>query len=157
MSHRLTALIGPPSCLSGLAARFGPPAPRALPFGLILVPLDEERLDLLARFDDMPAEGFTYLVPALEEAIGAAVPGGRVLYVETGYFGGIGSQGAALFEDGRLVWRRAVPVAPAGGLAGAKTPISRGLAELGVRARPGGDEFDAVGLGAFRSFDHFER
>lgn len=152
MGHSLTALIGTPAVLAALASRFGRPEPSTLRFGLVVLPLTEERLDSLARFDEPSFANFTYLVPALESGIARAAPVGRLLYVETDYFGGVGSQGAALFDDGRLVWREATTIerAPRSrrGMGPAdRSPVSRGLFELGVEAGPDGDEFDAVGLG----------
>lgn len=97
--------------------------------------------------------------------IGRALDPGRALYIEADYFGGTGGQGAALFEDGALVWsasestddvaaprswlaRTLKPTAPP-----ARSAISRGLAALGVMPLVGRDEFDGLGLSRFRSLD----
>ena len=49
-------------------------------------------------------DGFTYLTPEMARAIAQAVGAARALYIETDYFGGMGAQGAALFEYGAMVW-----------------------------------------------------
>jgi hypothetical protein len=66
-------------------------------------------------------------------------------YVEADYFGGVGTQGAAVWDSGRLAFGpvfigEAVPV-PASG-----TPISQALARLGVARGGHHDEFEAAGL-----------
>jgi hypothetical protein len=64
--------------------------------------------------------------------------------IETEYCGGRGEQAAAVYRGDREV------MAPAVGGVG---PINSALRHLGVRASPGEDEFDTVGLGRFRDFD----
>ncbi len=65
-----------------------------------------------------------------------------VAYVETDYFGGAGTQAAAVWRDGVLAWgpEKASP-----------GPINGALRLLGARAREGTDEFESVGLHRFRS------
>jgi hypothetical protein len=63
--------------------------------------------------------------------------------IETDYFGGKGDQAAAVYCGDREV------MAPAESTVG---PINAALRHLGVRALPGKDEFDTVGLGWFRDF-----
>jgi len=60
------------------------------------------------------------------------------MYFETSYFGGRGGQGAAVFQDGEIVF----------GPQWADTgPINRALGLLGVEvAPPAQDEFEAIGL-----------
>ncbi|MGF7146507.1 hypothetical protein FHS96_000116 [Sphingomonas zeicaulis] len=150
MGHHLTAIIGRHETVAALVRRLGAPDPVALDFDLLLVPLDEDRLDAIAMSREPRFDGFTYLSPTMARAMGDALGAGRALYLETDYFGGIGGQGAALFEDGASVWR---------GVHSSKTPqpstspISEGLAALGVIAEAGGDAFDRLGLAGFRSLD----
>lgn len=165
MGHRINALIGSPQTLAGLAARLGPPEPTRIAFGLSIVPLDEQRMDAIATSGEPAFEGFTYLDPGMAAGIAGELGKGSALYIETDYFGGAGRQGAALFEDGALVWRRTETTQasrerpswfarfrkPAPRLT--KSPISEGLARLGVVATARKDEFDLVGLGGFRSLE----
>jgi hypothetical protein len=166
MGHHINGLIGSPQSLSGLASRFGHPAPTHLEHGLVIVPLDEQRLDALATSDEEAIEGFTYLTATMAGEIVNALNGGRALYIETDYFGGMGGQSAALFENGALAWKDAesnlTPVPSPSWFSRLfrredapkpKSPISQGLARLGVVLEGYSDEFDRVGLGRFRSLD----
>jgi hypothetical protein len=69
---------------------------------LLLLPLDEERLDALAMSTEDSLQGFTYLTPAIASEIGRALDDEPALYVETDYFGGVGSQSAAYFENAAI-------------------------------------------------------
>jgi hypothetical protein len=74
---------------------------------------------------------------------------GPIGYVEADYFGGVGTQRAALWADGRLtLGPLSVEVRqdwPAEG-----SPISQVLARLGVDRTGHYDEFDAAGLAEHR-------
>jgi hypothetical protein len=151
MGHHIIGLIGAPAVLDHLAAEIDAPAPTPLPFNLAIIPLGHAQLGRLpgaAAFNHR--EGYIYLSAGLEAGIGAAAPDTRLLYLETDYFGGVGYQGAVLFEGGTLVWKDLLPI---GVEKLGETPISEGLARLGVTATPGRDEFDAVGLVRFRHMD----
>lgn len=163
MGHQINALIGTNEALKGLVTRLGPPAPTELSFGLVIIPLDEQRLNDLAMSKEPAIDGFTYLTPLMAQEI-AAVLGGPSLYVETEYFGGIGGQSAAHFEGGQLAWcgAESSETPPAGSpLAelyektsnGGKSPINEGLSRLGVIRSDESDEFDQVGLQRFRSLE----
>lgn len=152
MSHHINALIGRRSVLAGLIDRLGIPAPTDLPFDLVIIPLDEGRLDALALSSAPAYDGFTYLTPDIASVIALALDGGAALYIETDYFGGVGGQAAGLVENGSLVWSAVSSNENSEALPD-KTPISAGLAKLGVIAEAGRDEFDEVGLVRFRSLD----
>lgn len=64
--------------------------------------------------------------------------------IETDYFGGIGTQCAAVYRGREEVM---VPRSSEGG------SINKALGLLGVCPERGLDEFDTVGLGQYRSFD----
>lgn len=166
MGHRINALIGGRQVLAGLAGHLCPPEPVEIPFGLIILPLDEARLDAIATSAEPSLDGFIHLTPETAAGIGRELGEGCALYIETDYHGGAGCQGAALFEDGALVWQCAEWTTGPGErrswfarLFGPpppprpKSPISEGLARLGVTASGSEDEFDLVGLGAFTSLE----
>lgn len=71
--------------------------------------------------------------------------------IETDYFGGTGSQSAAVYRGATEI------MAPAGTAIGPALrsvgPINRALQLLGVHPNGTHDEFDTVGLGRFRDFD----
>ena len=73
------------------------------------------------------------------------------MYIETEYSGGMGAQGAALFAGGILQWKQTASTNNQPVRLLSKTPISRGLAELGVPPSLNRDEFDCVDLVRFRS------
>lgn len=102
--HHINALIGHGDALASLAERLGPPGPVSLAFGLAILPLDETRLDAIAISTEASADGFTYLTPEKARTIARTVGTARAPYIETDYFGGMGAQGAALFEHGAMVW-----------------------------------------------------
>jgi hypothetical protein len=120
--------------------------------GLGLMPMthalfDEVRRDGEADPRFAPAQLFP---PGFEVLLAAWSVAGPVAYAEAEYFGGIGSQFAAVWRGGTLVLGPLVltedePV-PAPGW----TPISQALRHLGVPADGHYDEFDAIGLGRHR-------
>jgi len=76
-----------------------------------------------------------------------------IAYVTTDYFGGMGSQAAAVWSQGELVLPPVETDEKAVLLDGA---LNRALRLLGVRVQTGAlDEFDALGLGTFRSNPEF--
>lgn len=139
MAHYLTALIGPPAALDAFARARKLHAPISLPQGLAILPLRDKHID---SFLSPPLtgyfEGFNYLSEQLALELKQASEGCSVVYIETEYFGGVGSQGAALFSDGRIVF---------GPSAAGAGPINEALHRLGVKViSPAYDEFEAVGL-----------
>lgn len=163
MGHHINALIGTNEALKSFITRLGSPAPTELSFGLVIIPLDEQRLDAIAMSVEPAIDGFTYLTPLMAQEIAATVSG-QTLYVETEYFGGIGGQSAAYFENGQLAWwgAESTEAPPAGSsLAdlyektanGGKSPINEGLSRLGVVRSERCDEFDQIELQRFRSLE----
>lgn len=65
----------------------------------------------------------------------------KLAYIETDYFGGAGTQGGVLYENGRV---GAAPRVDGSGV------INALLSELGVWRGSGKDEFDSLGLGKYR-------
>lgn len=63
-----------------------------------------------------------------------------IAHVETDYFGGFGDQSAAVWKNGKKVFK----AKSSGG------PINEALALIGVKAKEG-DAFDTVGLGQYRN------
>ena len=64
----------------------------------------------------------------------------KLAYVETDYFGGVGTQAGVLYENGRI------SIEPRSG----DGTINLLLKELGVWCRPGKDAFDSLNLGRYR-------
>ena len=83
-----------------------------------------------------------------------ASQGAQLAYLETNFFGGAGFQGAAVWEDARLV------MAPASIEVGAGTrrpiliwPINTALKRIGIKPLAGADCFKTIGLHLYRSVD----
>ena len=168
MGHQINALIGSRRTLAKLIGRFGAPEPTEVPFGLVIVPLDDRRLDETGMWGDQPIGDFCHLTQSMADELGRWLGQGRAIYIETHYFGGMGSQHAAMFENGRMVWHRSTSTFAKqtnrsmlhllGGMLfkppeASKSPISEGLAELGVVAKGETDEFDVLGLREFRMLE----
>ena len=69
----------------------------------------------------------------------------ELAYVETDYFGGIGTQGGVLYENGRI------RIAPHSG----DGTINLLLRELGVKCLANKDEFDSLNLGNYRHMTEY--
>lgn len=155
MGHRLRLFTGaltalrPFTEISPHARVFALAADSPLP----VLPLDERLHDALhAAYGtgDWLDEGA--MLTSTDLAFAAKASRGAALaYVETNYFGGEGTQVAALWRDGALLLK---PVAMDAETARQRPrslwPINVVLRTLGVTAQPGGDEFAALGLERWR-------
>lgn len=139
MAHFVTGLIARHAALQQFAAAHALPAPVVLTDVLSLLPLGEDQLDqLLPQPQHAFHSGFNMLSQGLSALLCAASATATLLYFETEYFGGMGTQGAAVFRDGEIVF---------GPQSAELGPINSALALLGVRTQaPATDEFETVGL-----------
>ncbi|MEU9042219.1 MULTISPECIES: hypothetical protein [unclassified Kitasatospora] len=155
MAYELQALIGTLELLRVAAAEV--PAARVVPLaqGLALIPVTSAVLAALQGDGSVrkPAgwAGFGRYADGFELRLAAWSKAGPIACVEAEYFGGSGTQCAAVWENGRIVLGPLTvgefePEPPEG------LPISRALRRIGARTDEGRvDEFDSVGLGAHRS------
>jgi hypothetical protein len=140
MSHHISGLVAAPHVLTSFATEHHLRAPIPLDQGFALLLLLDDDLDAM-----MPApqagrvEGFVYLSAQL----------GPLVYLETDYFGGIGTQAAVAYGRGDVL------VAPRA--SEAFGPINDALRAIGARAVPPADEFWSVGLQHHREFDGDQR
>jgi hypothetical protein len=120
--------------------------------GLSLMPMTDEVFDAVT--DGGPAEvlGFWRLPGRFDTLLAQWSAAGPVAYVEAEYFGGTGSQRAAVWADGALAFGP-VDVPARRRLSRTVSPISQALRRLGARRSPGEDEFDAVGMNRHRDND----
>ncbi len=149
--YSLCALLGDSSHLK---SRLGSvPGTRVIDLeeGLGLVPLSESLLREIQREwqgseeSTHVADVFEFLTPPVENWVRALSMGSAIAYMETEYFGGEGFERSAIFRDSNVV------LGPLDG-AGA---VNRALRALGIEAKPGQEEFDAVGLGRHRSLEEW--
>lgn len=150
MPCALEALLAPSPVLAQLAARA--PSLAAVPLGpsVSLVPLTDELFDELA--EDSGAtheEAFAKFPPGLDRVLAELSRIAPVAYVEANYFGGMGSQAAAVWQGGALRYGPeridddVVEPRPI-----SERPVNRALRRLGVRVDPEAlDEWDTVRLG----------
>src|SRR5262249_43778661 len=139
MAHCVTGLIATTALLETFACEHGLHPPIRLSQGLGLLPLRDIDLDkfLVAPLTGH-AEGFNYLSEQLIRELKIASSSGSLLYFETEYFGGDGTQGAGVFQEGELIF------GPESAMFG---PINEALAILGTRViPPARDEFETAGL-----------
>lgn len=93
-------------------------------------------------------DGFVHLDGALATLLEDLSELASVAYVETEYFGGVGTQAAAVFANGAPAFIQGETEQPGA--------ISEALRVLGVIRGHYVDEFDAVGLGRYRQMDDWE-
>jgi hypothetical protein len=88
-------------------------------------------------------------IVGLQRVLAACSATGPVAHVEAGYFGGVGTQSATVWDGGTValgpLYLAEGEPQPADG-----SPISRALRHLGASRGEHADEFDAVGLGRHR-------
>jgi hypothetical protein len=116
---------------------------------LAMLPLTKELREALALpFCPLTDEGAEpVLPPALLEVVQAASVGGKAAYIEAEFFGGVGLQACLLSEGGIESQRPHVgPMA-----------INMALQFLGVQRGSAVDEFEAVGLGKYRSTEEWNQ
>jgi hypothetical protein len=144
MSHFVTGLIARRSVLLAFAEKHELHGSTPLSQGLEILPLREDDINsFLTPPLTNQHTSFSYLSDQLLQELLAASLGESIVYFETEYFGGEGSQGAVVVSDGKLVYGPAL--ADIG-------PINQALAMLGVAITPPAhDEFDSVGLAQHRS------
>lgn len=147
MGHHIRAVIGREETVARLA--MGPPEaeiiPLPRPFAMIF--LTDELWDRVEdcfpgpEAPDCPAlVGWT---AAVARWLGEGSRGGPLVYIETDYCGGCGTQAGVLLQDG----------SPAAGPMEGEGSIDCLLAAMGVRRQPGKDEFDSLGLGGYRHME----
>src|SRR5258706_104374 len=105
MAHCVTGLIATTALLETFAREHGLHAPVRLSQGLGLLPLRDTDLDkfLVAPLTGH-AQGFNYLSEQLLHELKIGSSCGSLVYFETEYTGGYGTQGAAVFRDGELLF-----------------------------------------------------
>jgi hypothetical protein len=139
MGHFVTGIVAKPETLGAFAEKCSLHQPIPLSGGLAILPLRDEDLDSFLKPPITGyAEGFIYLSEQLVHELEVASVGGTIMYFETEYFGGRGSQGAVVFQNSTVVL---------GPKSAEHGPINEALSYLGVRVvAPAHDEFETVGL-----------
>ncbi|AUG77824.1 hypothetical protein CFP65_3014 [Kitasatospora sp. MMS16-BH015] len=113
--------------------------------GLALIPMTDQLYDTVADPERPALPGFTHFPGGFGHRLGAWSQAGPIAYVEAEYFGGVGSQCAAVWLDGKIDFGPIGTGEPSRAPL-IDTPISQALRRLGAQKADRGDEFDAVGL-----------
>ncbi|MES2598904.1 MAG: hypothetical protein V4662_26465 [Verrucomicrobiota bacterium] len=140
MAHSVTAIIAASSVVNHLLKGRTIVAVD-LRDGYRLIPLEDDDLDALGLDFSQSLEGFTYLSPSLIQFCVEHSRHGPLVYLETEYFGGMGTQSAAAFSDGSLL--SPTPLVGIGA-------INTALRSIGIVATTAADEFDHIGLSRHR-------
>jgi hypothetical protein len=162
MAHVLRAIIGPKAVVALLARHWVNSRIVVLPQDFLLVPMTDQLHDDIVQLAQIlrPTRfaEFMLLSPGVELVLLDASRSGPIGYVETDYFGGIGSQSAIAWSNNEILcgpfqtkskWENNEVVhTPSGDRA-----INRILAAMGVWTRGSIDHFDMLELGRLRSTD----
>jgi hypothetical protein len=146
MAHCIQAFVTAPDVAKRLIAS-RPEAPLVeLTPDLLLVPLTDSLFDAICcETPSEDIEPFWRLNQMVLDAVLGCAGDAAIGYFETDYFGGAGTQAAAVWKHRRSL----VEPSDRG------SPVNRMLAALGVKRSVSKDEFDSVGLGRFRTMDAF--
>jgi hypothetical protein len=148
MAYSLEALIGP---ALGPLPGVPPLTVVALNGELGLLPLVPDLVKALHPLAEAAGterlEALEYVKPGALWLAARLSATGRVAYVEAEFFGGVGEQVSAGWENGALVF----------GPLNASDAINQALRWLGVTADAEMDEFDTVGLGRHRFTERWVR
>jgi hypothetical protein len=159
MAHRLRLWVGDPRVLERYQAVVVTARLYYLSRGadFAVLPMDDDLQDALHAVygtgDWLEASGLALTSGDVAFAA-AASRAGRLVYLETDYQGGTGTQAAVLWVGGEFALKPLSMAVVAGGSRPRSTwPINAALRGLGITAAQGFDEFDRFGLGAYRSND----
>jgi len=148
MGHAVNAVVGGAAVKDAILAEIPNARAISLRKGLFLVPITDELFDAIGEqypnVEDARSEVFWKFPGSLATVFQRVSAHGPIAYIETDYFGGAGTQAAAVWRDGRLL------MSPAKARRG---PINRALRHLGVRFTWPRDAFQTVGLHRYRDND----
>ncbi|MGT0250095.1 hypothetical protein [Burkholderia pyrrocinia] len=159
MPHCIHAIIGPEVILSDLAIQYHEARVISLLQGLALIPLTDLLYgSIVAGKTTSHVQPFERLSTLVADVLSTFSKTGKIAYIETDYFGGMGAQSSAVWERGELVLpphqsSTDDPELPLG-----ERAINAALRRLGVVSVDGAiDLFDSIGLGNFRSTEFLAR
>jgi hypothetical protein len=145
MGHHVQAIVGSKRVLDLLQQRFAVSRVVELSQKLFLLPMVDELYDALPSAADYPIDDgkfhFRFLSSKLLALLVEASREDAVAYFETEYYGGLGDQGAVVAKDGKII----------SGPKEGDGSINSALQLLGVKKENAYDEYEAIGLGRFRS------
>jgi hypothetical protein len=154
MGHSIQAIVASSSVADYVCTDYPQLTRVEVKQGFVILPVDADFIDTTAvphpahssGAPELPPGAFMLLTHGFRVFIRGLSRHGRLAYLETDYFGGVGQQGAMVCDDGAEVmepaWSDFGPAHRSG-----TGPINRALKLLGVK-RPFliGDRFCALGL-----------
>lgn len=142
MPHIIKAFIGKKPVVEKLAADWLKDHIR-LPQDFSMLFLTEELFEDITELAGMENElenQFECFTSAIASILESHSAQSSLAYIETEYFGGLGGQGAVLYENGQIkippTWEEGI--------------INQVLSQMGAEQLNGEDEFDSVNLGNYR-------
>lgn len=145
MGHTLRAIIGDNHTRKKLADNWICAEVEKLPQNYAMIFLTDALFDdvteLFAEENMLDCSVLTHFTTAIFNLLCDSSFHSHLIYLETDYFGGYGSQAAVLLENGKIT---------AGPISGIGT-INQLLHKIGIQRWKGKDEFDSLGLGHYRS------
>lgn len=145
MGHCIQAIIGKHESVEKIADNWNCAQEIELPQGYGMVFLTNALIEDITELLNVPDEDFgypilNYFTIAADKFLQEYSVHTKLAYIETDYFGGVGTQAGVLYENG------CVSVKPHSG----KGTINQLLKELGVWCEPDKDAFDSLNLGRYR-------
>ena len=144
MGHQIEAVIGKREAVQAFADNWAQAEMVELPQNCGLVFLTAALFDDITELFDEPdreePSPLTYFTSAIRWALEDASRQGPLVYIETDYAGGYGTQAGILLEQGKTIL---------GPIEGEGT-VNRLLYSIGVWCERGKDEFDSLDLGRYR-------
>lgn len=151
--HWIQALIGSSGAMVEANRRQPSSVVCPLPQGLALMPLTDRLLaDLYEQVSGAEAAVLPHsgeIPEGVVELASSLSHGGPIAYVATYIYGGTGGQDALIWIDGKVVLN--IGDDEDNMSKWPDSPISRALRHIGVSSETEQDEFDALGLGLYRS------
>lgn len=161
MSHSVSVIMAREELLAGVIGRLPGATLHPAAQQVALIPVDSALLERLGPLTQVHAESFRLLTSALEALLAQWSRNGPVAYLETNYFGGLGSQASALWRRGSLELGPLIHDTTPGHkmvrTAVRDLPINTVIRALGVTSSGSMDEFDTVGFGGVRSNQDWSR
>lgn len=147
MGHHIKAIIGSRSDIQKLAEDLVCAKPIELPQEFAMASMTFQLLEDVEEIMEPSEAGECSGLDGLDSSVVWLLKNyslhTKLAYIETDYFGGVGTQGGVLYENGS----EKIPPQTGNGT------IDALLKELGVRRNPDKDEFDCLELGKYRHIE----
>jgi hypothetical protein len=154
MGYELRAVIAPTATADTVARDWGPGTGTVpLAQGFALVPYTAKAYDHLRQQHAQRVNPFDWLDVSVADLLAQASSTAALAYVEADFFGGVGTQHAAVWEAGTLAWgpvslAEQQPIPPQG------TAISQAIRRIGLTGTD--DKHDAFDVLSLRRHRHLE-